>query len=189
MRDILNQPNHVFSGKTVRLGGDFRQTLPVKRENMHLNNKSLSEIDNHRTSGFAQWLLHIGNGEIGIPDDFDLENTSWVNIPDEYCIPNDDNDIKNMINFIYDDDTLHYPSAQKLQEKAAIPHGHDGGEVELLYPREYLNSLSFAGLPPHKLTLKVGSPIMLLRNINITSGLCNGMRLIVSQLLPKVIEA
>ncbi|GKF24149.1 hypothetical protein Tco_0076471, partial [Tanacetum coccineum] len=31
-----------------------------------------------------------------------------------------------------------------------VPHGHDGGEVELLYPKEYLNTLSFAGLPPHR---------------------------------------
>ncbi|GKC13529.1 DNA helicase [Tanacetum coccineum] len=213
LRDILNEPNHVFGGKTVMLGGDFRQTLLVKRgasrnkiirssiansylwphfkihyltENMRLNNKNLSEVDNHRIAGFAQWLLYIGNGEIGIPDDSDSENTSWVNIPDEYCIPNDDNGITNLINFIYDYDTLQYSSAQKLQEKAiicpkndmadvinnkimsllttttrtylsydeAIPHGHDGGEVELLYPKEYLNSLSFAGLPPHKLTLK-----------------------------------
>ncbi|GJT02293.1 DNA helicase [Tanacetum coccineum] len=248
LRDILDQPNHLFGGKTVMLGGDFRQTLPVKRgasrneiirysiansylwphfkihyltENMRLSNKNLSEVDKHRTAVFAQWLLDIGNGNIGIPDDSDQENTSWVDIPDEYCIPNDDNGLTNLINFIYDDDTLHHPSAQKLQEKAiicpkndmtdvinnkilsllttttrtylsydeAIPHGHDGGEVELLYPKEYLNSLSFTGLPPHKLTLKVGAPIMLLRNINITGGLCNGTRLIVSQLLPKVIEA
>ncbi|GJY61564.1 DNA helicase [Tanacetum coccineum] len=236
LRDNLNQPNHVFGGKTVMLGGDFRQTLPVKRgasrneiirsfiansylwphskvhyltENMRLSNKNLSEIDKHRTTVFIQWLLDIRKGNIGILDDSDPENTSWVNIPDEYCIPNDDNVVTNLINFIYDDDTLHQPSAQKLQEKAiicpkndmadvinskilsllttttrtylsydeAIPHGHDGGEVELLYPREYLNSLSFAGLPPHWLTLKVGSPIMLLRNINIAGGLCSGLQL------------
>nr|GEX32870.1 DNA helicase [Tanacetum cinerariifolium] len=177
---------------------------------MRLKNKSLSEIDKHRTTTFAQWLLDVGNGQIGIPDDSDPDNTSWVDIPDEYCIPDDDNVVPNLINFIYDADTLHYPSAQKLQEKAivcpkndtadiindkiqsllttttrtylshddAIPHTHDGGEIELLYPKEYLNSLSFPGLPPHNLTLKVGSPIMLLRNMNIAGGLCNGTRLI-----------
>ncbi|GKB36689.1 DNA helicase [Tanacetum coccineum] len=70
-----------------------------------------------------------------------------------------------------------------------LPHGYDGGEVELLYPKEYLNTLSFAGLPPHRLELKIGIPIMLLHNVNIVGGLCNGTRLIVKQLLPRVIEA
>nr|GEV44082.1 ATP-dependent DNA helicase PIF1-like [Tanacetum cinerariifolium] len=71
----------------------------------------------------------------------------------------------------------------------AMPHGNDGGETELLYPLEYLNSLNFANFPPHRLELKVGAPIILLRNLNISCGLCNGTRLIVRQLLSKVIEA
>ncbi|GKA30476.1 DNA helicase [Tanacetum coccineum] len=37
--------------------------------------------------------------------------------------------------------------------------------------------------------LKIGTPIMLLRNVNIVGGLYNGTRLIVTQLLPNVIEA
>nr|GEU70482.1 hypothetical protein [Tanacetum cinerariifolium] len=52
----------------------------------------------------------------------------------------------------------------------AIPHGHDGGGVELLYRREYLNTLSFPGLPPHRLELKIGTPIMLLHNIAIAEA-------------------
>uniref|UniRef100_A0A803N7J8 ATP-dependent DNA helicase n=1 Tax=Chenopodium quinoa TaxID=63459 RepID=A0A803N7J8_CHEQI len=58
-----------------------------------------------------------------------------------------------------------------------------------LYPQEFLNSLSFGGLPPHILKLKFGSPIMLLRNIDTSSGLCNGTRLICSWLRDHVIEA
>ncbi|GKC31644.1 DNA helicase [Tanacetum coccineum] len=76
-----------------------------------------------------------------------------------------------------------------LSFNEAVPHGNDGGETELLYPPEYLNSLNFAGFPPHRLELKVGAPIILLRNLNISGGLCNGTRLIVTQLHSKVIEA
>nr|XP_043639292.1 ATP-dependent DNA helicase PIF1-like [Erigeron canadensis] len=53
----------------------------------------------------------------------------------------------------------------------------------------YLNMLNFSGLPSHKLELKPHSPVILLRNINQTSGLCNGTRLIITQLLPRIIEA
>ncbi|GJR87145.1 DNA helicase [Tanacetum coccineum] len=77
-----------------------------------------------------------------------------------------------------------YPSSDE-----ATPHGNDGGETELIYPNEYLNILKFAGLPPHALELKVGAPIILLRNLNLTSGLCNGTRMIITQLLDRVIEA
>ncbi|GKC64326.1 retrotransposon gag protein [Tanacetum coccineum] len=183
--------------------------------------KNLDEADKEKVVAFAKWLLDIGDGCTGKPDDTDPENTSWVDIPPAYSIPNDEHGISNLIKFIYDDDTLQFPTAETLQQKAivcpenetadminsrvlsmlpgttrtyksfdeATPHGHDGGEVELLYPTEYLNTLSFAGLPSHNLELKVGTPIMLLRNINIVGGLCNGTRMIVKQLLPKVIEA
>jgi hypothetical protein len=47
------------------------------------------------------------------------------------------------------------------------------------YPSEFLNTLTPNGLPPHVLKLKIGSPIILLRNIDPAGGLCNGMRLVV----------
>ena len=32
LRDILNNPEKPFGGKSIMLGGDFRQTLPVKKK-------------------------------------------------------------------------------------------------------------------------------------------------------------
>ncbi|GKB71510.1 DNA helicase [Tanacetum coccineum] len=63
-------------------------------------------------------LTNTSTQKIGTPDDSDPENTSWIDIPDEYCIPNDENGITNLIDFIYDDDTLHYPSAQKFPRES-----------------------------------------------------------------------
>nr|XP_043625599.1 ATP-dependent DNA helicase pif1-like [Erigeron canadensis] len=60
---------------------------------------------------------------------------------------------------------------------------------EDLYPIEFLNSLNFLGMPPHELNLKVRLPVMLLRNVNPSKGLCNGTRLIITDLGRFVIKA
>lgn len=68
------------------------------------------------------------------------------------------------------------------------PVSSDAGELELLYPKN-LNNLDIKGVLPHKLILKVGTPVMLIRNINLLSGLCNGTRMIITQCLAKIIKA
>ena len=58
-----------------------------------------------------------------------------------------------------------------------------------LYPMEFLNSLNVSGLPPHYLRLKIGCPIILLRNIDPLNGLCNGTRLICRGFQRNVLDA
>jgi ATP-dependent DNA helicase PIF1 len=58
-----------------------------------------------------------------------------------------------------------------------------------MYPVEFLNQLHSRGLPPHELTLKVGLPIILLRNLCPKRGLANGTRLIITALHDRSIEA
>jgi hypothetical protein len=63
----------------------------------------------------------------------------------------------------------------------------EGGDLEEL-PVEHLQSLDVASLPPSKLALKVGVPVMLLRNLCPREGLCNGSRMIITSLRNHVLE-
>ena len=43
---------------------------------------------------------------------------------------------------------------------------------------EYCNTLQPTGLPEHRITIRKGAPLMLIRNIDPSGGMCNGTRLI-----------
>ncbi|XP_055824335.1 uncharacterized protein LOC129892818 [Solanum dulcamara] len=54
---------------------------------------------------------------------------------------------------------------------------------------EILNNIKCSGIPNHSITLKIGIPMMLLRNIDQSSGLWNGTRLIITRHGNRVIKA
>jgi len=83
--------------------------------------------------------------------------------------------------------TLFPGEATEYLGQDSIPDSNTNGVAN--YPTEYLNSLDPTGLPPYKLVLKVGMPIILLRNVDQKKGLCNGTRLIVRRLKPRCIMA
>ncbi|XP_021747710.1 ATP-dependent DNA helicase PIF1-like [Chenopodium quinoa] len=159
---------------------------------------------------FAAFLLRVGDGcEPTVDEDM-------IKLPSSICAGNGDNiSVDNLIHQIFPNLTEHVGDVSYMVQRAIITPTND--EVDMpnekiltefvgeektyyscdtvpedrqnLYQQEFLNSLSFGGLPPHILKLKVGSPIMLLRNIDTNSGLCNGTRLIRSRLRDHVIEA
>jgi ATP-dependent DNA helicase PIF1 len=75
-----------------------------------------------------------------------------------------------------------------LSTDSVVPHNKGYQNTDLMYPKEHLATMNFSGIPLHELKLKPNIPVMLLRNINQSEGLCNGTRLLVSRLFPKVIE-
>ncbi|KAL7108921.1 hypothetical protein ACP275_06G143300 [Erythranthe tilingii] len=58
-----------------------------------------------------------------------------------------------------------------------------------IHTPEFLNTINSSGLPNHELKLKVGVPVMLLRNIDQSPGLCNDTRLSIPRLGKRVLEA
>jgi hypothetical protein len=62
-------------------------------------------------------------------------------------------------------------------------------EVSEPPPVELLQSFNPSSLPPSRLRLKVGAPIILLRNLSPKQGLCNGTRLQITRLTRNCIEA
>ena len=61
-------------------------------------------------------------------------------------------------------------------------------EDQHTYSTEFLNSISMSGLPHHKLVLKVGMPIMVLRNLDPRNGVCNGTRAVITHMSNRVLE-
>jgi len=55
-------------------------------------------------------------------------------------------------------------------------------------PVEHLQGIDLPSLPPSKLVLKVGIPVMLLRNLCPKEGLCNGARMVVTNMRQHCIE-
>ncbi|XP_076939459.1 uncharacterized protein LOC143608213 [Bidens hawaiensis] len=145
LRDLLDCQDKPFGGKSVLLGGDFRQTLPIVpgasksgilasslprsylwnnfkvyklTENMRLQRPNISTSEQNLISTFSSWLVSIGDGNVGTPDISDPQDMKVIRIPAQYLIPYNDNALTELIHFIYDNDTLHNPDATTLSRKA-----------------------------------------------------------------------
>ncbi|CAG8673974.1 1670_t:CDS:2, partial [Scutellospora calospora] len=131
--------------------------------------------------------LNIGNGTVPTVDD-DMIRYVYSDPPEYYSYFTDrailttKNEYVNHINNIILD---------QMPGKAIIFHSYDSvpDDTRGLYQQEFLNSITSNGLPPHELRLKVGSPIMCLRNLDPMNGLCNGTRLVCRTFYPNLIEA
>ncbi|XP_076301721.1 uncharacterized protein LOC143219730 [Lasioglossum baleicum] len=156
---------------------------------------------------FSNLLLKIGNGEYP-------ETEGKIQIPPN--LASVVSTVDDLIARIYPDvHNLHSKSTEWLEERAILTPKNDQASVindtllksfagaehqyksvdtvmhtdnAIHYPVEFLNTLNPPGLPSHELILKVGAPVMLLRNLN-PPKLCNGTRLRVKALHKNVVEA
>ncbi|ONM17793.1 hypothetical protein ZEAMMB73_Zm00001d003825 [Zea mays] len=150
---------------------------------------------------FAEFLLRVGGGTEETNSDGDIR------LPDDVCVPysGSDNDLDNLIDFAFPNlnenmsdstyitsrailstrndwvDMINVKMIDRFQGEHMVYHSFDSAmdDPHNYYPPEYLNTLTPNGLPPHVLKLKIGCPVILLRNIDPANGLCNGTRLVV----------
>ncbi len=57
-----------------------------------------------------------------------------------------------------------------------------GNDHVMVIGTKFFNTIILASMPPHRLALKVGVLVILLKNLDVASGLCNGTRLIIWRL-------
>ena len=152
---------------------------------------------------FCDWLLQIGNGTI---NDGKNNQEMWVKIPKKHLVkskmdlieatfPNVDSMSKEelMSSGIFcpkNDDAweINRICLNKLPGETRTYLSSDRVEEEdcVAAQTELLNSRKPSGFPDHNLILKVGAPVMLLRNLQ--CGLVNGTRMLIRAMHNKVLE-
>lgn len=136
-----------FGGLTIVLGGDFRQLLPVinlgsrgdvvsacitrsqlwlkakilfLHSNMRLNNAA-NEEERKSLKRFADWVLKIGNGEVTTPSDSTATyEEDDILFPPDFCDPDTENFVDNMIKWTYPDFLTQYKSPRYLSHRAIL---------------------------------------------------------------------
>ncbi|PIA65362.1 hypothetical protein AQUCO_00100675v1, partial [Aquilegia coerulea] len=213
----------VFGGKSIVLGGDFRQTLPVvpKGSRETIVDASISSLEIEKVDKLRKWILDLGNGNLPTISMRGEHEPTWIKIPDDYLLQPKNDPIKSIVEWVYPDLERKYVDLNYLRERCILTPRNDcveklnsyiistiQGESHIYLsadslsptsggpdiqdvspPLEFLNTMIISGLPNHKLELKLGVPIMLIRNINQRFRLCNGTRLIVTKLEVKFIQA
>ncbi|XP_058746544.1 uncharacterized protein LOC131619471 [Vicia villosa] len=185
-------------------------------QNMRLQSGP-NEHEKKEIADFSNWLLQIGEGKISEPNDgfadIDLPqellimdyndpivaivNSTYPDFIQNYQ-SNDylktrailastlevvDQINRHVLNLMPGEIKEYYSS--NTVDRSEI---HDTNVVDILTP-EFLSSLTTSGLPNHHISLKVGTPVMLMRNIDQLEGLCNGTRVMVTKMANHVIEA
>nr|GEV55880.1 DNA helicase [Tanacetum cinerariifolium] len=132
LRDLMSSPDLIFGGKTVVLGESYlwwNFKICMLTVNIRLLRSDLNAEQQQWSEVFSKWLLDIGNGETGDPDNEDDQNNCWISIPPEYYVSSDDEGMSEPIDFIYDQTTLKTPTAEALQEKAIVCPKNDTADA------------------------------------------------------------
>lgn len=192
----------------------YCEVLTLTKNMRLLSSASESDIEERKL--FSDWVLRVGDGTIGEINDVDISVVipSDLLIPSsgnpiasivDSTYPNLLGNIgkaeyfqskailapKNTIVEQVNDYVLDLiPGEEKIYLSYDTPYHKniDGDVVDDIHTPEFLNTIVASGLPNHRLRLKVGASVMLLRNMDQSLGLCNGTRLIITKMGKFVLE-
>ncbi|CAN1189507.1 ATP-dependent DNA helicase PIF1 [Linum perenne] len=197
-----------FGGKVVLLGGDFRQFLPVVPNGSRADNINASlprsylwtfctllhlkinmRITNHAINTtpmfdgltFPNWVLAVGNGTLNTQSNSkSTTSNDLITIPAQFLIPPTNKPIAELISRVYPSFQQSYQSLEYIKSRAIVsPTNVVVSEI---------NDLLLAQIPtPAKIyfcadSLSPTKMVMLLRNINPSAGMCNGTRVLLTNL-------
>ncbi|XP_039311973.1 uncharacterized protein LOC105206659 [Solenopsis invicta] len=195
LRDIMNNALP-FGGKIIVLGGDFRQLLPIK---VHV----LPE-----ETEFAKFLLDMGDGILN-------DSNDNIQLPDCCITPINADIVQDVYSDLIqnkefdkmakcailsarnvDVDEINKQVVKlfdAFEERIytnidSTENCNDNGDIDEAILPEYLNTLSPSSLPPYELHLKPNCVIMLIRNLSINEGFCNGTRLMIIELADHLLK-
>ncbi|KAG5584303.1 hypothetical protein H5410_044737 [Solanum commersonii] len=160
---------------------------------------------------FCAYLMRIGNGQEK------TNNYNKIEIPNNFIIPftHEIDSLNLLFNITYPDLRTFYSNPSFITSRIILTTKNDFVDEindmlihrfsddaivyttidETIEPNDqcqfedFLHTLHPANLPPYRLTLKKNCPVILLRNLNPTEGLCNGTRLICHDFKSHVISA
>ena len=177
-------------------------TVLKLRQNMRLQKSPQHAL-------FAQWLLDVGHGR-------NLDTNHTISLPPTMVTHDEDILINTIFPDIQNIHLHPSPALYFLEHAILAPHNEDVRQTnqkilnkmtgrEIVYhsadsienegenvrddiPEDFLRSLEPSSLPPSELKMKIGCPLMLLRNLDPGKGLCNGTCMILLQAYPRLLE-
>ncbi|XP_074271021.1 uncharacterized protein LOC141594939 [Silene latifolia] len=179
----------------------------------HLRKFKLTENIRAQTDPeFARFLLSLGNGQL------QTKEHEYIELPAglvKILNPSNENPISDLVSYAFpeigscapldssiftnravltplndDVDAINSVLIDKFPGQVVTYTSHDTmlDDNCAVYPAEFINKLNPGGMSPHELVLKENCPVILIRNLQPSFGLCNGTRLICKRFLPNSIE-
>ena len=162
---------------------------------------TIAKLEQH-----SKWLLSIGDGTIKTAVNNIMEIPSHMVCKDK----------KELESKVYDNFLDNYNNKEYLKKRAIMSGTNDtiqqcnyemiqqipGDEVistsldmcmeekdQQQYDVDFLNKINASGMAPHRLMLKKGACIILIKNLNVKLGQCNGSRYIIKHVTNRIIHA